>query len=337
MLDFLLKNNLLPDNLLKLGIRLQLAKRIKAENALIQSNPKHHQELLDSFKNAPIAIATDASLSQHYAVPTGFFKLVLGQHLKYSAAYWESAKDLHQAEEAMLSLYCERLKIEDGDKILDLGCGWGATTLYIAMRFPKAHVTALSHSKTQADYINDQAKKMRLTNIKTMTVDINQAELDPVFDKIISIEMFEHVRNHAALLKKLAQALKPGGKLFVHHFCHRKLLYLFENEKSWMAKHFFSGGMMPNFHYLKNFTEDFLLSQYWEINGLHYQKTALAWLDNLNKNKSSIIKLFSENQIQQAELYWQYWRLFFLSCAELFGYNQGRDWFVGHYLLIRKA
>jgi cyclopropane-fatty-acyl-phospholipid synthase len=337
MLDYLLNANLAPDFLVKTAIKFQLRQRIYHEHLINkQSGGKRQQTLLAEFQHAPIALATDSSLSQHYAVPTEFFKYVLGKQMKYSAALWEKADDLDQAEEAMLALYCSRLAIKDGDSILDLGCGWGSVSLYIAKRFPNANICAMSHSNTQRKHIEEMAKHLQLTNIQVITADINHAKFPPIFDKIISIEMFEHLRNHAALLKKLASWLRPEGLLFVHHFCHREFLYTFDDENSWMARHFFTAGMMPNFNYLENFTQDFALIQQWKINGLHYQKTALAWLYNLRIHQKEIIDVFTREKLSNPRLYWHYWRLFFLACAELFGYNDGNDWFLGHYLLKRK-
>jgi len=327
----------LPDYLIRLGIRQLLKVRLRDEFAQdIEQQSERYRALLDELRASPIAIETVAANEQHYEVPAGFFRLALGEHLKYSSCYWDEHTDnLDQAEAKMLALYLQRAELSDNQDILELGCGWGSLTLYMAKQLPDSRITAVSNSHSQRDYIVQQAHERGLGNVEVITCDVNQLELDRQFDRIVSIEMFEHMRNYEHLLGRVASWLKPQGKLFVHIFCHRYLAYPFETEgdDNWMGRYFFTGGLMPARDTLLHFQQHLNIQCQWDLSGVHYQKTAEAWLQNTDRHQEAIIALFSERYGQQeAKLWLQRWRIFFMSCAELFGYQQGNQWQVAHYL-----
>ncbi|MCS6884349.1 MAG: cyclopropane-fatty-acyl-phospholipid synthase family protein [Acidobacteriota bacterium] len=333
----LLDRDVLPDWLIRLAIRRLLRERLEKQYC---ADPETEQErfnaLLEHMSVSPIAIETASANEQHYEVPTRFYELVLGRYLKYSCGYWPQAvSHLDASEEAMLRLTCERAQVSEGQQILDLGCGWGAFSLYVAEQYPTSKITALSNSRTQREYIEKQARLRGLNNLEVITADINDFVIDRGFDRVVSVEMFEHMRNYAKLLERLARIVKPEGKLFVHVFVHREHAYFFEveDETDWISKHFFTGGMMPSDRLLLYFQQHFRLQRHWRISGLHYRRTAEAWLENMDKNRSEILKLFADTYGQEQALRWfSYWRIFFMSCSELWGYNSGREWFVSHYL-----
>ncbi len=330
-----------PDSLIRFGIRRLCAERLREEQMqLVESNGKSYEHRMELLKESPIAIETDAANAQHYEVPSAFYELVLGSHLKYSSCYWDtSTKTLDDAESAMLSLYCERAQIKDGQRILELGCGWGSLTLWLAKQYPNAHITGVSNSRSQRQHIEKLAKNRGLSNIEIITCDVNHLHLDQQFDRVVSIEMFEHVRNYQQLLKKISHWLTSDGKLFVHIFCHRQLLYPFETEgdSNWMGKYFFTGGLMPSASTLGFFQEDLTLENQWTLPGIHYQKTAQAWLDNTDQHKVAIRAIFADTYGEQnADRWVQRWRMFFMSCAELFGYHEGKEWQVCHYRFTKR-
>lgn len=332
----------LPDTLIRLGIRKLCQQRLLEEHS---NNPEkqsyRYQNLLKGLQKSAIALETDKANEQHYEVPSEFFMLALGEHLKYSACYWTpETKQLNEAERLSLRLSAERAELEDGQQILELGCGWGSLTLWMAEQYPNSQITAVSNSASQKAYIDDQAEKRSLKNIQVITEDINNLSLDHQFDRVMSIEMFEHVRNYASLLERISRWLKADGKLWVHIFCHRYLMYPFEDqgEDNWMGRYFFSGGLMPASDTLLHFQEHLVCDKRWQLPGTHYQKTAEAWLANMDQNGSAIMKLFNETYGgDQARLWYNRWRIFFMSCAELFGYNQGNEWLVNHYLFSKRT
>ncbi len=331
----------IPDYFIRLGIRQLVKVRLHDEfDRDIERQSERYRALLDELRESPIAIATAAANEQHYEVPAGFFRLALGEHLKYSSCYWdEHTENLNQAEAKMLALYLQRAELTDHQDILELGCGWGSLTLFMAKNLPNCRITAVSNSHSQRDYIMQQAQQRGLGNVEVITCDVNQLELNREFDRVVSIEMFEHMRNYEHLLSRIASWLKPQGKLFVHIFCHRYLAYPFETEgdDNWMGRYFFTGGMMPARDTLLHFQQHLKIECQWDLSGVHYQKTAEAWLQNTDQHQQAIIALFSERYGQQeAKLWLQRWRIFFMSCAELFGYRQGNEWLVTHYR-FRKA
>jgi cyclopropane-fatty-acyl-phospholipid synthase len=330
----------LPDFLIRLGIRNLLKQRLLDEFANdVEQQSTRMQKLLENLRQSPIAIETAAANAQHYEVPAAFYRLTLGKHLKYSSCYWEDATEtLDEAEAVMLALTAARADLQDGQQILELGCGWGSLTLWMAEHLPNSRITAVSNSNSQRQYILQQAKLRNLANIEVLTCDVNQLALNRQVDRIVSVEMFEHMRNYGNLLAKVASWLLPGGKLFVHIFCHRYLAYPFETEgdDNWMGNYFFTGGLMPARDTLLHFQHHLHLQQQWDMSGSHYQKTAEAWLQNMDKHDHEIRELFALTYGDQGARLWQQrWRIFFMSCAELFGYKHGNEWLVAHYLFVK--
>ncbi|HEU4728434.1 MAG TPA: cyclopropane-fatty-acyl-phospholipid synthase family protein [Kofleriaceae bacterium] len=326
MLQRIVDAGWLPEPVLRAGIRAVCALRLHQER---RRPPGHAQALIAELRASDIAIATAAANVQHYEVPVAFFARVLGPHLKYSSCYWPPGVEaLGAAELAMLELTAERARLADGQAVLDLGCGWGALTLWAAARFPSSRFTALSHSRSQRDHIAAQARLRGLANVAVLAADVRTAELPAsAFDRVVSIEMFEHMRNHAALLRRIAGWLAPGGVLFVHVFAHRRYAYPFEDAgpSDWMAREFFTGGLMPSVDLLRQFQDDLRIDDAWQLDGTHYARTAEAWYANLMAHRAEVIEILGD----PARL--ERWRVFFLACAELFGFRGGREWQVAHY------
>jgi cyclopropane-fatty-acyl-phospholipid synthase len=328
---------LLPDTLIRLGIRRLLAQRLQAQAAGgPEAQEMRYQERLQRLREQPIALHTEAANRQHYELPPEFFQACLGRRLKYSCAYFSDAgTTLDEAELAMLRLYAERAGLADGQSILELGCGWGSLSLWMAERYPRARIVAISNSRPQRAYIEAQCQARGLSNLEVLTADVNQLQLAPAqFDRCVSIEMFEHLRNYAVLLERIGSWLRPQGKLFVHIFAHRTLLYPFETEgdDNWLGRHFFTGGLMPAVDTLPAFQKDLLLEERWLVSGTHYQRTAEAWLRNHDARREAVhAALRSAYGAASADLWAQRWRIFWMACAELFGYDQGRQWLVAHY------
>jgi cyclopropane-fatty-acyl-phospholipid synthase len=339
-IDRLLENNLLPDQLIRFGIRRVTRARLREEKKESpEAQQKHLMQLIANLRQSPIAVNTPDANAQHYEVPTDFFRLVLGPHMKYSCCYWTTnTPDLGSAEEAMLQLTCERAELNDGQDILELGCGWGSLTLFMAARYPNSRITAVSNSKTQKIYIDEQAKIRGLRNVTVMTEDMNSFHIDSTFDRVISIEMFEHMRNYERLLRNIERCLKDDGKLFVHIFTHKEFSYLFEvnGETDWMSKYFFTGGIMPGDHLLLYFNDALRVEQHWRLSGTHYERTAEAWLTNMDEHRAEIVPILASTYGKdQAPKWWTYWRVFFMACAELWGSFSGEEWFVSHYLFTK--
>jgi cyclopropane-fatty-acyl-phospholipid synthase len=335
----LVERNLVPDSILRSGVRRLIAQRLREED---KGDPEkqqaHLMRYVEQLKASPIAIQTPAANRQHYEVPAEFFGAVLGSHRKYSCCYWQPGDSLDAAERRMLDLTAERAQIEDGHSILDLGCGWGAFSLYAAARFPNSTVVGLSNSHSQRQYIEKQAAERGLTNLRIKTADINDFEAGQRFDRIVSVEMLEHVRNYRRLLQKVAWWMNPEALLFVHIFTHRRFAYPFEvrDASDWMARHFFTGGQMPSDGLLLYFQNHVKIRNHWVVSGQHYQKTAEAWLVNLDRRRGELLKLFGGVYGKNEALKWLVrWRIFFIACAELWGYQGGGDWIVSHYLFER--
>lgn len=323
----------IPDLLARWGMRRLCRQRLLDEQ---RDSHNKRKSLVDELQKTAVAINTDEANDQHYELPPGFFKLVLGQHLKYSSAIWpDEVSDLDTAEAAMLAQTCEHAGLTNGQNILELGCGWGSLTLWMARHYPDSNITAVSNSQGQRQYIEAVAKARGLSNIKILTTDVNHLDISDKFDRVVSVEMFEHVRNYAQLLQRIRGWLKPQGKLFVHIFCHRSLAYPYEDrgESDWMTRTFFTGGMMPSFDLFEYFDQDMKIQNRWWFDGVHYERTSNAWLDNMDANRKAIKAIFDEHYGKdQSDLWVQRWRMFFMAVAELFGYDEGREWGVGHYL-----
>ncbi|MCX2573037.1 SAM-dependent methyltransferase [Pedobacter sandarakinus] len=335
--DKLLENDKLPDAALRMGIRKLCKQRLDDESLGDEElQQQKFMHLVNELRESPIAVNTAEANEQHYELPTEFFKFCLGKNLKYSSGYWEKGvKDIDKSEDDMLALTCKRAELEDGQNVLELGCGWGSLSLYMAAKFPESNITVVSNSATQKVYIDNTAKERGLQNLTVLTADMNTFTIADSFDRIVSVEMFEHMRNYKFLLNKVAGFLKPDGKLFVHIFTHKTLAYKFEviDETDWMSKYFFTGGIMPSNHLFFYFNDDLKIQKHWVVNGTNYGKTSEAWLSNMDKHKKEIMPIFEKTYGKdQAVKWWVYWRLFYMSCAELFNYNDGNEWMVCHYL-----
>jgi len=331
------ERGIVPDRLVRAGIRRLLQSRL---DEIAVQDPAAAAERTEAFvaalRDAPIALLPERANEQHYEVPSEFFGAVLGRRRKYSSAWWPPGTiDLDAAEEAALAATAERAELHDGQRILELGCGWGSMTLWMAERYPRASITAVSNSQSQRAHIETQALRRGLHNVRVVTA--NVAELVPGgrYDRIVSVEMFEHLRNWPEMFRRVAGWLEPDGRFFMHVFVHRATPYAFEarDPSDWMARHFFSGGMMPSDDLALRFQDDLVLRARWRWDGTHYARTAEAWLANMDARRAIVWPILEHAYgAEHAGLWWMRWRLFFMSCAELFGHDQGREWWVAHYL-----
>ena len=336
----LAEKGIIPDYFIRQGIVRNCENRLNNENV---SNTEKvslkKQSWIQQMKDSPIALVPEKANEQHYEVPPAFFENVLGKHLKYSSGYWpDGVNSLDESEESMLELSFERAQLVDGDSILELGCGWGSLTCYMASKLPNSKITAVSNSKDQKEHILNRCKNQGLDNIEVITADMNDFETENKYDRVVSIEMFEHMRNYKKLLSKISSWLNDDGKLFIHIFTHQSVVYPFENqgEADWMAREFFSGGMMPSHDLLLHFQDDLIIDDVWSMSGTHYEKTSLAWVNKMDANKDSIMKIFLKTYGDDAKLWFQRWRIFFMSCEKLFGYNNGSEWGVSHYRFSKR-
>jgi cyclopropane-fatty-acyl-phospholipid synthase len=333
----LCERGLVPDALTRFGIRRLNRQRLLDEGAddLARADDRFRR-LIRQLRDSPIAIETAAANEQHYEVPTRFFQLCLGKRLKYSSCYYPTGDEsLDQAEEAMLALYGERAELKDGQDILELGCGWGSLTLWMAERYPNARITAVSNSATQREHIEARCRERGWRNVSIITCDVNRLDL-PVagFDRCVSVEMFEHMRNYRLLLANIGRWLRDDGKLFVHIFCHRHLMYPFETEgeDNWMGRYFFTGGLMPSADTLLHFNDDLRVEDRWLLPGTHYEKTANHWLANHDRHRDEVLQVLAGAYGAKDAFRWhQRWRMFWMACAELFGHDDGTQWPVAHY------
>lgn len=331
----------IPDFILRIAIHIVCKMRLRqCQLGGVQEQFSKQQHWLTSLHKSPIAFETEAANEQHYEVPSDFYKLCLGSHLKYSSAIWtDGIKTLEEAEEKMLDLTCKRAGLSNQQNILELGCGWGSLTLFMAEKFPGSKITSVSNSHSQREYIMNCAKQRGLKNIEVISCDMNTFKSSPqYYDRIVSVEMFEHMRNWPILMERMKRWLKDDGLCFVHIFTNRNYGYAYEvqDASDWMSKYFFTGGQMPSTHQFAYCQDHLKLEQQWAVSGVHYQKTSNAWLKNMDKNKKQILKLFQEFYGKDSELWYMRWRIFFMSCAELFGYNQGNEWFISHYTFSKR-
>ena len=341
MIDAIIDRGLLPDRIVRAGIRRIVASRLRQQEAGgIDAQCRRFNTLLDTLQRGPVALATDAANRQHYEVPAAFFELVLGPHLKYSASWWpDGVHTLGDAEERMLALTIRRADVADGQRILELGCGWGSLTLYLAARYPASRIIAVSNSPSQGEFVTARARARGLHNVSVITADINDFDTEVRFDRVVSVEMLEHVRNHRALFARIARWLTPDGRFFAHVFAHRRFAYPFEGSgaSDWMARHFFTGGLMPSDDLFLHLQDDLSIEGHWRLDGTHYQRTAEAWLTNLDRHAAAVDAVFeSQHGTSAARIWRERWRVFFMACAEMFGCRGGEEWIISHYRFTRR-
>ena len=337
----LINRNIIPDYLIRFQIRRLIKQRIKEET---QPNKEaQHKRLMDlvlELKRSPIAINTSDANEHHYELPTEFFRFVLGPYLKYSCGLWSNTTSgIEASEEDMLYLSCERAELKDGMDILELGCGWGSLSLYMAQKFPNSNIIAVSNSSSQKKWIDSRTDELKISNLTIITSDMNDFSTDKTFDRVISIEMFEHMRNYNLLLEKISGFLRNEGKLFVHIFSHKEFAYKFEvrDDSDWMSKYFFTGGIMPSDNLFFYFNDNMKIVNHWKLNGTNYEKTANSWLNKMDENKTNIMPIMEDTYGKKDAVKWfVFWRIFFMACAELWGYNNGNDWLVSHYLFSKQ-
>jgi len=340
------EEGLLPDVALRQGIRHLLRRRLEIlETGGGEAQHRALGQLLTAMNEGPVAPVPEKANEQHYEVPAEFFELALGKNLKYSSALFEpGTEDLDSAEAAMLELSCQRAGIEDGMRVLELGCGWGSLTLWMARHYPGCRILAVSNSASQREHIAARAREEGLSNLRLVTADMNDFDASSLedtegFHRVVSVEMFEHMRNWRQLMKRGSSWLEPEGKLFIHIFCHRLLPYFFETEGAgnWMGRYFFTGGLMPSEALPLYFQEDLVLESQWRVSGEHYARTSRSWLDNLDARRGEALPVLADLYGSgEAKRWLGRWRLFFMACEELFGYRGGNEWWVGHYLFSNR-
>jgi len=336
------ESGLVPDSVIRSGIRRLLDSKLREIRA---GDQEHASRVLNGFvdmmNDSPVALVPEIANEQHYEVPAAFFDLALGENRKYSSCYWPAdVSTLDEAESAALEITVQRAGIENGMRVLDLGCGWGSLSLWIAEHFPASPVTAVSNSASQRDFIMLEAARREISNLDVIVCDMNDFDAPGTYDRVVSIEMFEHMRNYAELYRRINGWLRPGGKFFMHIFCHRSTPYEFidKGPSDWMSRHFFSGGIMPSVDLPLRFQRHLKVESTWRWNGQHYAKTCRAWLQNADARREEILPVLAATYGEsEAERWYMRWRMFFMACEELFRHGSGDEWFVGHYLFSKSV
>lgn len=333
----ILEKNIVPEWLIRMGIRNMLAMKLR-EITISDVEERQAKEIafVEDLKRRPIAIRTEKANEQHYEVPTEFFLKVLGPNMKYSCALFDNeTQTLEEAEVKMLELTCQRAELRDGHKVLELGCGWGSLSLFMAEKYKNSQIVAVSNSSTQKSYIDEQARKRNIKNLQIITQDMNDFDTSETFDRIVSVEMFEHLKNYREMFQRISRWMQPSGRFFLHIFTHHRYAYHYENidGNDWLTEYFFQGGMMPSDNLVLHFQEHLQLEKHWCVSGRHYQLTSERWLARMKENRAEIEPILAQTYGKEnVTKWWVYWQLFFLACAELWGYKAGNEWLVSHYL-----